>query len=124
VIAMPRTIWLAFGCLLCLGALFALRASTGARSIATPGDSAPPAAIEDGPLAKSDRLPSLPLDHAEAKVSVRTVKIAPEQAEAKASPKAAQQAGSERNEVTSWHWHAGSKAIKRTTSQPKSERER
>ena len=128
-IAMPRTIWLAFVCLLLLGALFALRASTGARTIAARTDAAPPSAIEDGrPLAKSDRLPSLPLNRAEAKASVTTVKIAPEPPEVKASPKAveAQQAASERKEITTWHWRAGSKIIKRTTSvaQPKSERER
>lgn len=123
---MPRTIWLAFVCLLLLGALFALRASIGARTIAARADAAPPAAIEDGlPLAKSDRLPSLPLDRAEAKASVTTVKIAPE---AKASPGTveAQQAAGQRKEVTSWHWHVGSRITKRTTTvaQPKSERER
>jgi hypothetical protein len=128
VIAMPRTIWLAFVCLLLLGALFALRASIGARTIDARTDAAPPSAIEDGlPLAKSDRLPSLPLNRAEAKASVTTVKIAPAPPEAKASPRTVEaKAASERMETTSWHWHVGSKITKRTTSvaQPKSERER
>ena len=128
-IAMPRTIWLAFICLLFLSALFALRTSIGARTIVRSTDAAPPSAIEDGPpLAKSDRLPPLYLDRTEAKASVTTVKIAPTQPEAKASPKTtdARQAASERKEVTSWHWRAGSKITKQTTtvSQPKSERER
>jgi hypothetical protein len=105
---MPRTIWLALVCLLLLSALFALRTSIE----------------EDGlPLVKSDRLPAPPLERAEAKASVTTVKIAPEPPEAKASPRTA---ASERKEITSWHWRAGSKITKRTTvvGQPKSERER
>jgi hypothetical protein len=128
VIAMPRTIWLAFVCLLFLSALFALRTSTGARTIVGSTAAAPPSAIDDGPpLAKSDRLPSLDLGRTEAKASVRTVKIAPAQPEAKAPPKTldAHHAASERKEVMSWHWHAGSKITKRTTivGQPKSEGE-
>ena len=116
-IAMPRTIWLAFICLLFLSALFALRTSIGARTIVGSADAAPPSAIDDKPpLAKSDRLPSLYPDRAEAKASV-TVKIAPTQREAKASPKTpdAHHAASERKEATSWHWHVGSKITKRTT---------
>ena len=126
---MPRTIWFAFICLLLLSALFALRTSIGARTIVASADAAPPSAIDDRPpLAKSDRLPSLYPDRAEAKASVTAVKIAPMQREAKASPKTleAYHAASERKEVTSWHWHVGSKITKRTTivGPPKSERER
>ena len=124
-IAMPRTIWLALVCLLFLSALFALRTSTGARTIVGSPAAAPPSAIEeDGlPLAKSDRLPAPHLEPAEAKASVTTVKIAPEPPQAKASPRTAT---SERKEITSWHWRAGSKITKRTTGvgQSKSERER
>ena len=128
-IAMPRTIWLAFICLLFLSALFAVRTSIGARTIVGSTAAGPTSAIEDGlALAKSDRLPSLDLNRTEAKASVTTVKIAPAQPEANASPKTidAYPAASERKEVTSWHWHAGSKITKRTTivAQPKSERER
>jgi len=129
VIAMPRTIWLALICLLFLSALFALRTSIGARTIVGSTDEATPSAIDDRPpLAKSDKLPPLDLNRTEAKASVTTVKIAPAQPEANASPKTidAYPAASERKEVTSWHWHAGSKITKRTTivAQPKSERER
>jgi hypothetical protein len=125
VIAMPRTIWLAVFCLLVLGALFALRRTIGAPTMVGSTAAAPPSAIEaDGPpLAKSDRLPAPVLERAEAKASVTTVKIAPEPADAKASPKTA---ASERKEITSWHWRAGSKITRRSTvvGQPKSERER
>jgi hypothetical protein len=121
---MPRTIRLAFVCLLCLGALGALRASTGARTIEAHTDAAQPPAIEAGlPLAKSDKLPSLPLDRAEAKAGVATVKIAPETPE-KASLRTIEARPAATEQVTSWHWHAGSKIIKRTISQPKSDRDR
>lgn len=128
-IAMPRTIWLAFICLLFLSALFALRTSIGARTIVGSTDAPTPSAIDDRPpLAKSDRLPSPDLDRTEAKATVTTVTIAPTQREAKASPNTldAHHAASERKEVTSWHWHVGSKITKRSTiaGQPKSERER
>jgi hypothetical protein len=126
---MPRTIWLALVCLLFLSALFALRTSIGARTISGSTDPAPPSAIDNGPpLEKSDKLPSLDLNRAEAKASVTTVKIAPAPREAKASAKTseANHAAGERKEVTSWHWHAGSKIVKRTTpmGQARSERER
>ena len=121
---MPRTIWLALVGLLVLSALFALRTSIGARTIAESTAPAPPSAIEeDGlPLAKSDKLLTPHLERAE-KASVTTVKVAPEPPQAKASPRTAT---SEREEITSWHWRAGSKITKRTTvvGQPKSERER
>src|SRR5262245_15219840 len=119
---MPRTIWLGLVCLLLLSALFALRTSIGARTIVESTAAAPPSAIEEvePPLAKSDRLPAPALERAE-KASVTTVKIAPEPPQAKASPGTA---ASERKEITSWHWRAGSKITKRTTVQSKSERER
>ena len=124
-IAMPRTIWLAVVCLLFVSALFALRTSTGARTIVESTAAAPPyASEEDGlPLAKSDRLPAPSLERAETKASVTTVKIAPEPPQATASPRTA---ASERKEITSWHWRAGSKITRRTTvaGQSKSERER
>jgi hypothetical protein len=126
---MPRTIWLAILGLLFVSALFALRTSSGARTMVEGTDAAPPSEIDDRPpLAKSDKLPSLDLDPTVAKASVTTVKIAPTQPVAKASPGKveADHAGREAQEVTSWHWHVGSKITKRTTTvgQPKSERER
>jgi hypothetical protein len=125
---MPRPIWLALICLLFLSALFALRTSIGARTIGESADAATVAAIDDRPpLEKSDKL-SLDLSRPEAKASVTTVQIAPTTREAKTSAKTtdAHPAASERREVTTWHWHVGSKIVKRTTpiGQAKSERER
>ena len=128
---MPRPIWLVLICLLLLSALFALRSSIGAPTISESADAAPPAAIDAGPpppLEKSDKLPSLDLNRAEAKASVTTVKIAPAPREAKASAKTSEvtHAAGERKEITSWHWHAGAKIVKRTTpaGPARSERER
>jgi hypothetical protein len=130
-LAMPRTIWLALIFLLFLSAMFALRASIGARTLIGSADAVPPPAIGAGPpppLEKSDKLPSLDPNRAEAKASVTTVKIAPAPREAKASAKTNEvtHAAGERKEITSWHWHAGSKIVKRSTSagQARSERER
>jgi hypothetical protein len=125
---MPRTIWHAILCLLFVSALFALRTSSGARTMDGGTDAALASAIDDRPpLAKSDRLPSLDLDPAEAKASVTTVRIAPTQPVAKASPGKVEagDAGRERQQVTSWHWHVGSGITKRTTTvgQSKSQRE-
>jgi hypothetical protein len=126
---MPRTIWLALICLLFMSALFALRTGTGAPKNVPSTDAAPPSAVDhEPPLAKSDRLPSPDFDRADAKASVRTVKIAPTQPEEKSSPKTVDthDDASARKEVTSWHWHVGSKITKRTTpvAQPRSEGER
>jgi hypothetical protein len=130
-LAMSRTVWLALIFLLFLSALFALRASIGAPTLIGSTAAVPPSAIGAGPpppLEKSDKLPSLDLHRAEAKASVMTVKIAPAPREAKASAKTSEvtHAAGERKEVTSWHWHAGSKIVKRTTpaGQARSERER
>ena len=133
---MPRTIWLAVVCLLFLSALFALRTSIGARTIIESTEAATASAVDDRPpLAKSDKLPSLDLSRTEEKASVTTLTIAPTRPEAKATRPEAKasskttdvnQATGERKEVTSWHWHVGSKITKRTTivGEPKSERER
>ena len=125
-LGMPRTIWLALIFLLFLSALFALRASIGARTLIGSTDAVPPSAIGAGPpppLEKTDKLPSLDLNRAESNASVTTVKIAPAPREPKASAKTSEvtHAAGERKGVTSWHWHAGSKITKRTTvvGQPK-----
>jgi hypothetical protein len=127
VMAIPRTVWISFVGLLLLGALFALRASSGAGTINAGIDTALASAVDESPpLTKSDRLPSLDLDRPEAKARVTTVKIAPEAPEPKASAGTAKvrEAGGESREVTSWHWRAGSGTTRRTApaGQSKSER--
>ena len=70
--------------------------------------------IDDGPpLRKSDRLPSPYFDKSAAKMADTAVP------EAASVPKQADdlvpQSKSEASEVTTWHWHAGSRITKRTT---------
>jgi hypothetical protein len=117
----PRTVWLALICLISLGVIFTLRSNIGARamrdetaSVLTPLPFPP---IDDRPpLAKSDRLPSPYFDKTAAK---RADTILPAVPEAPSNPKQADdlvpQSKSEASEVTTWHWHAGSRIMKRTT---------
>ena len=117
----PRPVWLALICLISLGILFTLRSNIGARttrsetaSVLTP---LPDPLIDDGrPLAKSDRLPSPYFDKSAAKMADTTLPVVPEAA---SKPKQADdlvpQSKSEASEVTTWHWHTGSKITKRST---------
>jgi hypothetical protein len=116
-VAMPRTFWLALICLLAVSVLFAVRTGIGARLIpvatASPADTAS-AIDEEPPLAKADRLPSRYFPATPSKASVST--IAPTSEPEKARPAAGVSGPRiENHEVTSWHWHVGSKIIKRTT---------
>ena len=117
----PRPIWLALICLISLGVLFTLRSNIGARSMRGQTASVltplPDPLIDDGrPLAKSDRLPSPYFDKPAAKMADTTPPAVPEAA---SNPKQADdlvpQSKSEASEVTTWHWHAGSRIMKRTT---------
>ena len=125
---MRRTAWLALICLIPLGGLFALRSNIGAHpihdeTVALPARS-PDLMIDNRPpLAKSDRLPSPYFDKAAAKPA-GAVKPVPAQPDPVITPKASlagdvtPSARSGASEVTTWHWHAGSKITKRTTTVP------
>ena len=124
---MRRTAWLALICLIPLGGLFAL-SNIGAHpirgeTVALPARS-PDLMIENRPpLAKSDRLPSPYFDKALAKPA-GTVKLVPAEPDPMITPKTSlagdvtPPARSAASEVTTWHWHAGSKITKRTTTVP------
>ena len=127
---MRRTAWLALICLIPLGGLFAL-SNIGAHpirgeTVALPARS-PDLMIENRPpLAKSDRLASPYFDKADAKPAGAggAVKPVPAQPDPVITPKTslagdvAPPARSAASEVTTWHWHAGSKITKRTTTVP------
>jgi len=125
---MRRTAWLALICLIPLGGLFALRSNIGAHpihdeTVALPARS-PDLMIDNRPpLAKSDRLPSPYFDKAAAKPA-GAVKPVPAQPDPVITPitslagDVTPPAGSGASEVTTWHWHAGSKITKRTTTVP------
>jgi hypothetical protein len=121
----PRTVWLALICLISLGIFFALRSNIGARPVQGETSSvlvpSPDLPIDDRPpLAKADRLPSRYFDSTAAK-SADDVQVFPTVTEAATTPNTKQdgdlapQAKSDPNEVTTWHWHLGSKTTKRTT---------
>ena len=124
---MSRAVWLALICLISLGVLFTLRSNIGARPIDGEADTfgAPslnPAIVDRPPLAKSDKLSSPYFDRSAAKAAVTIPTATPVAVEETTSPVVKQgtdlapQAKSETNEVTTWHWHAGSKITKRTTA--------
>jgi hypothetical protein len=124
-----RTVWLALMCLISLGVLFTLRSNIGARPVRNETTSVLPASRDlpkeaRPPLAKSDRLPSAYLDKPGARPD-DTVRILPGVPDAAITPKASQlgdlppQSTADANEVTTWHWHVGSKITKRTTVAPR-----
>jgi hypothetical protein len=124
-----RTVWLALMCLISLGVLFTLRSNIGARPVRGETTSVlPPSADlprEDRPpLAKSDRLPSAYFDKPLANPD-DTVRIRSAEPDPPITPKANQpgdlpyQPTADAGEVTTWHWHVGSKITKRTTVAPR-----
>ena len=124
---MRRTAWLALICLIPLGGLFAL-SNIGAHpirgeTVALPARS-PDLMIDDRPPpAKADRLPSPYFDKIAAKPA-GAVKPVPAEPDPVITPKTSlagdvtPPARSGASEVTTWHWHAGSKITKRTTTVP------
>ena len=125
---MRRTAWLALICLIPLGGLFALRSNIGAHPIGGEIVALPGRSLEENrpPLAKSDRLASPYFDKAAAKPAgaAGAVKPVPAEPDPVITPKTSlagdvtPPARSGASEVTTWHWHAGSKITKRTTTVP------
>jgi hypothetical protein len=120
-----RIFWLALICLISLAVFLALRSNIGARPVV--GETAsvlaasPDPPIDDRPpLAKSDRLPSPYFDKPAAKPA-GTLENLPAVGDPAITPKESRpgdlpsQPTADVNEVTTWHWHAGSKITKRTT---------
>src|SRR5574337_744352 len=105
---MQRLVWLALFSLLGISGLFAARTVAGVTVIKRGAPDAVAADVTDNdelPLAKGDRLPSPFLDGALPKTVVDTVKITPTEA-----PK---QSEAPKHEIASWHWHEGSKIVRR-----------
>jgi hypothetical protein len=120
---------LALICLISLGVLVTLRSNIGARPMG--GETTlvlaltPDLPIGDrSALAKSDRLPSVYFDKPVAKPE-ETVRVSPAVPEPAITPRANQrgdlpsQSTADASEVTTWHWHVGSKITKRTTVAPR-----
>jgi hypothetical protein len=129
---MAKILWLALLCAPLVGALFVLwttiiNASTRppANPITTRTDTARASVDnDDGPLAKADRLPLREISTSQTNTELQPVppkpspimQPAPAIAPATpllAKPTAISNARPATSEATSWHWHAGSNAIKR-----------
>jgi hypothetical protein len=106
---MFRGVWVALACLVCVGALFALKTSVGApvKKDASPFDTTVGTSADQEPLAKADRLDAA-IEELPEKNVVSTTKIEPPKSGVGPSEKA--------TEITSWHWHAGGKIAKRSAS--------
>jgi hypothetical protein len=110
-IEMLRFVWLALICLCLVGALSVVRTTIAARAVteAVSPESADAATAQTDdapPLAKADKLPVPNSDVAKKIVTVVPIEPAPAEKKTKAPAKI--------EETTSWHWHEGSKIIKRT----------
>jgi hypothetical protein len=110
-VEMLRFVWLALVCLCFVGALSVVRTTIAARAVteAVSPDSAgaAPAETDDAPpLAKADKLPVADPGVAKKLVTVVPIEPAPAEKKTKAPAKI--------EETTNWHWHEGSKVIKRT----------
>lgn len=107
---MLRPIYLALICLSFIGVLIAVRTTIAARAVSEPKLAPDTRAISETddrpPLAKGDKLPSADLELVKKKVSVVPIEVAPAETKTPTSSKV--------EEVTSWHWHVGSKVSKRT----------
>jgi hypothetical protein len=105
---MFRSVLLALFCLIAVGALLVLKTNAGAPTNrgALLVDATVGATSDQVPLLKADRLDLAP-ENAPNKIAVSTIKITPTE------PKAEKPSG-KTAEITNWHWHEGSKLIKRT----------
>jgi hypothetical protein len=118
-IAMARTVWLALTCLIAVTVLFAVRTTTVVRYLpaatASIADKArAPVVQEAPPLAKADRLPFRFPATPPATVSATEIATTPDTEKLEPAASVSEPAKLT-HEVTSWHWHAGSKITKRTT---------
>jgi hypothetical protein len=108
---MQRAVWLALFCLAGIGGLFSIRSVVGVSKVSrAPPEAASVEVIDVAtPLPKGDQLPSRFFDSTLPKPAVETVKVVP--TEAPKQPEAA------KDDVVSWHWHEGSKVVRRRRAQ-------
>jgi hypothetical protein len=104
---MLKLFWLSIFCLTAIGSLVAARTFAGMTTVSRTAPEEIAADVTDitePPLAKGDRLPTRLLEKAPPKSTMKIEKIAPievpQQTEAK-------------NDIVSWHWHEGSKVVRR-----------
>ncbi len=108
---MQKVVWLVLLCFAGVGGLFVIRSLPGASAISRGAPEGIAADMTDlaTPLPKGDRLPSRFFDSPLPKPTGETVKIVPTEA-----PK---QSEASKDDVVSWHWHEGSKVVRRRRAQ-------
>jgi hypothetical protein len=115
---MLRTVWLAIFCLAAIGGVAVIRSIVGSSSASR----ALPAAIsadisEDTPaLPKGDRLPSRFFDRTVPASTPAVATINPAVVPIKAAPAEAPKQPPAKDDIVSWHWHQGSKIVRRRKS--------
>jgi hypothetical protein len=118
---MQKVVWLALFCAVGVGGLFVIRSPLGvsASSRGVPEVTAADVVDVATPLPKGDRLPSRFFDNPLPQPAVETVKIVPAEPSKQEPPKQETPKRSEaaRDDVVSWHWHEGSKVIRRRRAQ-------
>ena len=108
---MQRMVWLALFCLAAVAGLVVVRSVVlGSSAISGALPVAVAAAVEDiaAPLAKGDRLPSRFFDPDLSRTPVETRKIIPSEPQKKSE--------SSKEDIVGWHWHEGSKIVRRRKS--------
>jgi hypothetical protein len=111
---MRKLIWLVVISIISIGGLFVARnIGSAATHRVVPNDLLAADLIDLGnpALAKSDRLPSRFFDNALPKAAVEIVKVVPDSPKRLDNP--LQQPESSKDDIVSWHWHEGTKIIRR-----------
>jgi hypothetical protein len=116
---MRKPIWLAMFSVISIVGLFAVRnISSVATGRVVPNDllAADLVDLENPALAKSDRLPSRFFDNAPPQAAVETAKVVPPASRERLDIPPKQSESSE-DDIVSWHWHEGTKVVRRRRSQ-------
>jgi hypothetical protein len=114
---MRKLIWLATFSVISIGGLFAARNSVATDRV-VPNDLLAADLVDLGnpALAKSDRLPSHFFDSAPPIAAVATAEVVPPDS-SKRLEIPPRQTESSKDDIVSWHWHEGTRVIRRRRSQ-------
>jgi hypothetical protein len=115
---MLRMVWLALFCLAAIGGLAVIRSVVGSSSATRPMPAAISADFSDAapPLPKGDRLPSRFFDKPVPTSTPAVATINPTVATTKVDPPETPKQAKANDDIVSWHWHQGSKIVRRRKS--------
>jgi hypothetical protein len=108
-------VWLALFCLAAIIGLAAVRSVVGSNAPSRTMPAAIAADVSDAatPLPKGDRLPSRFFDKPASASTRAPAPINPAVAPIKAAPMEAPKQAKANDDIVSWHWHQGSKVVRR-----------